>query len=65
MTSVSKTTKTKSESYSSMDGTLSLGAGVAYSLSRLDFILGVNYLMAFEQVTGNFLVISAGAAYRL
>jgi len=68
MVSMEKKTQIETTSESSIDGTLSIGIGTAYShrsIPRVDFILGINYMMAFESITGNFLQISIGAGYDL
>lgn len=51
---------------SNFDGTLLIGAGAGYrhsAIPYIKFIANLNYMIAFEQVTGHFISMSFGAAY--
>jgi hypothetical protein len=67
MASLQKKTEDESISESSSDGTLSVGLGCGYtfnSIPRIEFLVDLNYMIVFEEVSGHFASISIGAAYR-
>ncbi len=51
---------------SNFDGTLLIGAGAGYrhsAIPYIKFIGNINYMIAFEQVSGHFFYMNVGAAY--
>ncbi len=67
LTLAGKNTNTgKSLEGSSMDFSISTGAGLGYLFDSipLDIVLDINYLIAFEKMSGHFLSTSFGMSYR-